>query len=165
MSAEPAAPPAQTPPAAPAKPFPLWRALLIAAGVLLACCVCLQLIPIDRTNPPVVSEPKWDSPSTRALAKRACFDCHSNETVWPWYSYVAPISWTVAFDVFRGRREMNFSEWPAGVDGSRAASRIERNVSDGEMPPRNYLLLHPDASLSAQERQQLIDGLKATLSQ
>ena len=58
----------------------------------------IQLVPVQRTNPPVVAEPPWDSPETRALAVRACFDCHSNETVWPWYAYVAPVSWLVAHD-------------------------------------------------------------------
>ena len=61
----------------------------------LAAVVVMQLVPYgrDHSNPPVTAEPNWDSPETRALFKRACFDCHSNETVWPWYAYVAPFSW------------------------------------------------------------------------
>ena len=161
MSSEPAVSPTPTP--SPPRPFPLGRALLIAAAVILACFGCIQLVPINRTNPPVVQEPKWDSPQTRALAKRACFDCHSNETTWPWYSTVAPISWSVYFDVVRGRREMNFSDWQGG--SSQLADRIDRAISSGQMPPGSYLMAHPDAQLSPAERQQLIDGLKATLSQ
>ena len=85
--------------------------------VLLSVCVAIflliQLIPYgrDHTNPAVVAEPAWDLPETRALAVRACFDCHSNETIWPWYSNVAPISWLVQRDVDEGREKLNFSEW------------------------------------------------------
>src|SRR5215831_3235209 len=80
---------------------------------LIPALVLIQLIPFGRehTNPPVTQEPAWDSPGTRELAKRACFDCHSNETVWPWYSRVAPVSWLTQRDVNGGRRHVNFSEW------------------------------------------------------
>ena len=67
------------------------RVVLIALGAAVVFFAAIQLVPVKRDNPPVVSEPNWDSPETRALAKRACFDCHSNETTWPWYTYVAPI--------------------------------------------------------------------------
>ena len=161
MSSEPAVPPT---PSAPKK-FPLGRVILIAIAAVIVCFGCIQLVPINRTNPPVVQEPDWDSQQTRALAQRACFDCHSNETTWPWYSTVAPVSWYVYFDVVRARRELNFSDWQTGSSGTRQADRITRNISSGEMPPGNYLMLHPDARLSAAERQQLIDGIKATLRQ
>src|SRR5215216_1353338 len=86
-----------------------WGAAMIV-GVLF---VVLQLVPYGRRhdNPPTTREPAWDDPTTRALAVRACFDCHSNETRWPWYSYVAPVSWLTQRDVDEGRRELNFSEW------------------------------------------------------
>ncbi|HEY5270864.1 MAG TPA: heme-binding domain-containing protein, partial [Anaerolineales bacterium] len=89
----------------------LWVIIgLVVVGLL------IQLVPLPGrgNNPPVTSEPLWDSPQTRALAKRACFDCHSNETVWPWYSYVAPVSWLVYNDTMQGRRRLNFSEWNTG---------------------------------------------------
>ncbi|HMQ55423.1 MAG TPA: heme-binding domain-containing protein, partial [Anaerolineae bacterium] len=94
---------------------------IIAAGVglLLVGFIAIQLVPVDRTNPPVVAEPAWDSPTTRAYAERASFDCHSNETKWPWYAYVAPISWQVA-DVHESREKFNISEWPSG-EGDEAA--------------------------------------------
>lgn len=130
--------------------------------------ILIQLIPVWalQTNPAVVAEPKWDSPETRALAKRACFDCHSNETVWPWYSRVAPISWLVTFDTVRGRRELNFSEW--GVvrgegEGGEGGEEVGEVIERGEMPPSNYLTLHPDAKLTEAEKQQLIQGLQASL--
>jgi hypothetical protein len=139
---------------------------VIVAGVLLFALI--QLVPtgVSYTNPPVVKEPNWDSPQTRALAQRACFDCHSNETTWPWYSKVAPVSWLVAKDVNEGRRKLNFSDW--GQSGQRRGDEdpveeITRNIENGQMPPWYYTLLHPTASLSAVEKQQLIDGFKASL--
>ena len=64
--------------------------------VIIIILVGIQLIPVSRTNPAITREVKWDAPATRTLAQRACFDCHSNETTWPWYGYVAPISWRLA---------------------------------------------------------------------
>ena len=82
-------------------------AVLVALGLFLL----IQLLPMGKnhTNPPVVSEPSWDSPETVALLRRACFDCHSNETVWPWYSNVAPMSWQLQKDVDEARSNLNFS--------------------------------------------------------
>lgn len=132
-------------------------AVLVIAGFLF-----IQILPFGQpTNPAVVAEPPWDSPQTRALAKRACFDCHSNEVVYPWYSYVAPVKWLVVRDVNDGRRALNFSDWHAGgrVNGNRAA----RAISNGQMPMTIYLVMHPSAQLTDAEQQQLINGLLATL--
>ena len=76
----------------------LKKIILIIIVVAVGGFLLIQLVPFgrDHTNPPVVQEPNWDSPATRELAQRACFDCHSNETVWPWYSNIAPVSWLVA---------------------------------------------------------------------
>ena len=90
------------------------RKVLGAIGAAIVVFLLIQLIPVKRTNPPVLSEPNWDSPETRALAKVACFDCHSNETVWPWFTKIAPASWLVYRDVTSGRRRLNFSEWGGG---------------------------------------------------
>ena len=87
----------------------LRRILLIVAGLLIVAFLAIQLVPIQRTNPPVTTQIQWDSPQTEALARRACLDCHSNETTWPWYSYVAPSSWLIYYDVLRGRSEWNIS--------------------------------------------------------
>src|SRR5688572_25353985 len=89
------------------------RALGIGMGVLVGIFGLMQLIPYGRThsNPPTIAEPKWDSPRTRELAVRACFDCHSNHTKWPWYANVAPMSWAVQFDVEVAREVVNYSEW------------------------------------------------------
>ena len=115
-----------------------------------------------QTNPPVLAEPNWDSPATRALAVRACFDCHSNETIWPIYSRVAPISWLVTLDTVRGRSHLNFSEW--GVSRRGEGTRdVSRQIQSGEMPPAIYLTMHPDAKLTDAEKQQLIQGLQNSL--
>ena len=130
------------------------------AGLSVFCCAAIQLIPFGRThtNPSVVAEPNWPDPSVRALAVRACFDCHSNETRWPWYADVAPVSWVVDLDVLRARRELNFSEWNGN---SRRLRELARVVQDGQMPPLTYVLTHPAAQLSAAEKAQLQAGLAA----
>ncbi len=140
---------------------------IIVVGFLL-----IQLVPYGHVhnNPPVVNEPNWDSPTTRALAKRACFDCHSNETVWPWYTNIAPISWLTQRDVQEGRHRLNFSNYQ-GVSGERgdfgvgggAGREVTRVIERGSMPPWYYVMIHPTAGLTAQEKQQLITGLQNTL--
>jgi hypothetical protein len=82
---------------------------------IMGTLIVIQVIPYgrDHTNPPVIEEPVWDSAQTRDLAVRACFDCHSNETVWPWYSNVAPLSWLVQSDVEEGRETLNLRVEPA----------------------------------------------------
>lgn len=130
----------------------------VGVGVLL---VAVQVVPYgrDHANPPVQREPAWDSPRTRQLAARACYDCHSHETVWPWYSAVAPVSWLVWRDVVEGRRKLNFSE---GDRVQREAWESAKTVRQGEMPPGYYIALHPAARLSPAERQTLAQGLDAT---
>lgn len=133
-----------------------------AAIAVTALFVIIQLIPYGRnhTNPSSRVEPQWDSAETRALAKRACFDCHSNETNWPWYSNVAPISWLVQNDVNEGRSKLNFSEWDRP---QKEADEAAEQIQKGEMPLWFYLPLHASARLSAAEKQMLIRGLQATI--
>lgn len=137
------------------------RTLLILPVLLLGGLLLIQLIPYgrDHTNPPVRQEPAWDSEQTRALAQRACFDCHSNETEWLWYHNIAPISWGVQWDVEQGRERLNFSEWDRRQDKAEEAAEV---VAEGEMPPLRYLLAHPSAALSPEEEEALIVGLLAT---
>lgn len=140
-------------------------AMVVAAPLVLF--LIIQLIPVWllQTDPPVVAEPKWDSPQTQALAQRACYDCHSNQTTWPWYSRVAPMSWLVTLDATRGRGHLNFSEWGAARsgEGGRRIREIGEVISEGSMPPQLYLLTHPAAQLTEAEKQQLIEGLQASL--
>lgn len=137
----------------------MWRPLLVVVLVLL---VMIQAVPYGRhhTNPPLRAEPSWDAERTRRLAVRVCFDCHSNHTVWPWFSHVAPISWLVQRDVDQGRRAVNFSEWDRRQQEARESATALRS---GTMPPWSYALLRPATRLSATERQDLIRGLDATL--
>ena len=127
-----------------------WKRTLVIgiAGALIVFGV-IQLIPVSRTNPPVKSEPVWDSPQTRTLAKDACFACHSNETTWPWYAKIAPVSWLTAHDVSEGRETLNFSEW-----GQHRANtnEIAEVINEGEMPPWYYTVMHPEAKLPTRKK-------------
>ncbi len=138
------------------------RTIVIIIIALIALFILIQLIPLPGRghNPPVVQDTQWDTPQTASLVRRACYDCHSNETVWPWYSYVAPVSWLIYRDVTEGRHRMNFSD-PNGPRPS--ASEIVSVIQEGEMPPGTYLPLHPSAQLSPTERQQLIQGITNSL--
>lgn len=124
--------------------------------------ILIQLYPYGRNhaNPPVTGEPAWDSPRTKELFDRACADCHSNNTRWPWYSHLAPISWLVQRDVDRGRANFNVSEW--GRAGHNEGEEAAEEVQKGTMPLPIYLRMHPEARLTEAEKQQLIAGLQAT---
>jgi len=121
--------------------------------------LAIQFIPYgrDHTNPPVTVAVAWDSPETESLVRGACFDCHSNETRWPWYSHVAPISWLVQSDVDEGRTKLNLSE-----GNLKEAGEVPEVVSKGEMPPWFYRPAHRKARLSPEEKQSLVRGLRAT---
>jgi cytochrome c551/c552 len=126
---------------------------LAALGVAL---IAAQAIRIDRTNPPVTSDVAAP-PAVAALLRRACYDCHSNETVWPWYSTVAPFSWLLARDVKKGRREVNFSTW-AAYDAKKKSKKLKESaeeIGEGEMPPWYYVRVHPEARMSPAERELL----------
>jgi len=136
--------------------------LAVGLASIVGVVLVLQIIPYGRThsNPRTVVEPAWDSPRTRALAVRACFDCHSNKTRWPWYAKVAPFSWAVQYDVESARSVINFSEWSRGYALSGYAGRRTRS---GMMPPYQYRMAHPEADLTTEERIELARGLEATL--
>lgn len=133
------------------------KATLWALGILLL----IQFVPFghSHTNPPVTKQPDWDSTNTRDLFARACNDCHSNETYWRWYSYVAPVSWLVARDVNGGRRHLNVSEWDKP---QRHAKDVANQIRSGGMPLWFYVPLHPTAKLNDAEKQQLIAGAEKT---
>jgi hypothetical protein len=142
-----------------------WRLLKVIVATLawlVGVLAVMQLVPYGRThsNPPVIKEPAWDSQRTRELAKRACFDCHSNETRWPWYADVAPLSWVVQHDVDVAREVINFSTWNVRFDLS---SYSGQSITMGNMPPLKYRMAHPEARLSRREMGELARGLDATL--
>jgi hypothetical protein len=136
------------------------RALAVGAAVLAVA----QLVPVDRTNPPVDAEVEAP-PAVQSLLRRACYDCHSNRTVWPWYSHVAPVSWLVAHDVDEGREELNFSTWtyPPGRKRKKLKEVVEQ-LNEGEMPLWYYLLLHPEARLSTDERDLIVAWAQAEIA-
>jgi hypothetical protein len=127
----------------------LKRLALVVLGTFAAFVIGIQFMPVDRSNPPVtqvVDAP----PEAMTILKRACFDCHSNETVWPWYSKVAPVSWIVAGHVEMGREHVNFSMWDE-YDEEDIADIMEElweEVEKGHMPLPNYVNMHPEAVLS-----------------
>ena len=139
----------------------MTKILKIILIVLVAGFILIQLVPYgrDHNNPSVIAEPDWDSPRTRELFMTVCGDCHSNETVWPWYSNIAPVSWLVQHDTEEGRQKLNISEW--GVRQYESGEAAE-TYAEGEMPLKVYFPTHPEARLAAAERQELLDGLIAT---
>lgn len=137
-----------------------WKKiLLLGIGAVVVVFLAIQLVPYGRQhqNPPVQNEVDWGDPAVRQVAVVACYDCHSNETLWPWYSSIAPVSWLVQNDVEEGRRKLNFSEWPP--------RRLEREelyevIYEGEMPPSYYVIMHGDARLTEAQKQLLTRGLQ-----
>jgi hypothetical protein len=134
-----------------------WKVLRWVVLAVAVAFVVIQFVPVARpSNPPVTSEVPA-SPEVRAILRRACYDCHSNETVWPWYSKVAPVSWLVARDVREGRAELNFSTWDQYGTRQQAKKLREsfEEVAEGKMPPWFYMPVHRDAVLSPQDRSAL----------
>jgi hypothetical protein len=124
----------------------------LGLGVLVLV-VAIQFIPVETANPPVESDIPT-APAVKAVLRRACYDCHSHETVWPWYSRIAPISWLLVRDVQEGRAELNFSTWNQYSTQQQVKKLKEswQEISEGEMPPWFYLPVHRDARLSAEDR-------------
>jgi hypothetical protein len=128
--------------------------LALAAGI--ASLVVAQAFRIDRTNPPITQDIAAP-PEVDEILRRACYDCHSNEVVWPWYSHVAPVSWLLARDVREGRAELNFSTWDAYDPAKKAKKLKESNeeAAEGEMPPWFYVAVHRHAALTAADVERL----------
>ena len=140
-----------------AKKIIIW---VLAGGLIFFGLI--QLVPYGKNhnNPPVTSEPDWDSPETRQVVMNSCFNCHSNETEYPWYSYVAPASWLLQHDIDEGRSALNFSEWDTY---SLSSNYIISVVQDGKMPPIQYTLIHPEAKLEDAELDVFIKGIQTSL--
>lgn len=143
-----------------------WGRRTLLAGV--AVLVGAQVVPVPRVNPSVdlgqtISATIAVPPEIAGILGRACQDCHSSQTVWPWYSRVAPVSWFLVHHVNEGRRELNLSDWgryaPRRQD--RKLKEICEQVSDGKMPLPTYTLMHPQAKLNAQETKALCEWASA----
>jgi mono/diheme cytochrome c family protein len=133
----------------------------IVLAVLAGAFLVIQLIPYgrDHTDPPVTSAAAFDSPRTEQLVDQACGACHSNMTTWPPESNVAPFSWLIQHDVDEGRTRLNFSEWDRAQP---SLDEVTNVISEGEMPPLQYKVLHSSARLSDAEKADLIAGLRRT---
>ena len=134
-----------------------WSAIVVVAFLVL-----IQFIPVDRTNPPVEAD-VFAPDAVKEILRKACFDCHSHETEWPWYSRVAPVSWWMADHVADARADLNFSRWPLFDYEARRhlLGDIEEEVREGEMPLWSYRLGHPEARLTAEEKDILLDWARA----
>ncbi len=135
-----------------------WIGLSAAIGFIL-----IQFVTPERTNPAfdqslAIAAQAEFTPPISTMIKASCFDCHSNETRWRWYSYIAPMSWLVADDVASGRRHLNYSEWGKYPKSKRVLKlgQIYEQVSKGEMPLKKYLLMHADAQLSTANRDSIL---------
>ena len=127
--------------------------LKIALIVIAVILIAIQFIPVDKTNPTVTAE--LDAPmEVISVFKRSCYDCHSNETVWPWYSNIAPVSWLVASDVEDARAHLNFSEWEnlSRKDRVKMKEEIWEEIEDEKMPLWKYNVMHPEANLTQKDK-------------
>lgn len=134
--------------------------LLGIIGVLLI----IQLFQIDKTNPPVRQEEdfitlKQPPEHIEPILRTVCYDCHSHETTYPWYTSVAPISWWIRHHIDEGREHLNFSTWTQ-YDAEKQDHKLEEceeEVEEGEMPLKSYTWVHRDAKLSDRQRKELAD--------
>ena len=127
----------------------MFKKILIAVVVIL---IGIQFIPVDRTNPPVTEEIKAPE-NVLNILQTSCYDCHSNKTDWPWYSYVAPVSFFITSDVSEGRHHLNFTEWNK-YDEKRKEKKLDHvadMVEEGDMPLASYKLMHPSAKLDKEK--------------
>jgi hypothetical protein len=133
--------------------------------VMVTALMAAQFVPATRTNPPVQGSLQAPLPIAARL-RRACYDCHSNETRWPWYSHVAPVSWLIIRDVNLGREEINFSEWESYYPRTRRRKLewMGRALHEKQMPPWSYRLMHPSARLSEADRAELQSWIESTLN-
>jgi hypothetical protein len=129
--------------------------------------ILLQMYQPDRTNPTIdptnalTLDPAMN-PYIDSLLRNACYDCHSNETRWPWYCYFSPASLLVSYDVHEGRKHMNLSEWGSLSAGKRMVklSMMQEEIIEGSMPPFPYNSMHPGANLSKAERDTLLSWIE-----
>lgn len=147
--------------------MPASRRLLWTLLLPMAVLIALQVVPYGRDHsvPADGAKPTWSSAQAVELAKRACYDCHSNETRWPWYSNIAPLSWRMFHHVEEGREHLNFSAFdPSNEKVADAAGEAGESVTKQSMPPADYLFAHPEARLTSAERQFLAAAFDSTFA-
>ena len=147
----------------------ILRVLKWITVVLIVVFLGIQFVRPARTNPPVdesqtiFARTQMTQQVVAAIFERSCRDCHSNKTVWPWYTNVAPISWWLSNHVNEGRQNLNLSEW-GKLDRDRQDRKLRQicdEVSDGVMPLSSYVPMHPQAKLSAEDKKILCDWTEA----
>jgi len=141
---------------------------------LIVLVVVIQFVPVTRDNPPAADPIVFADPAVEAIAKKGCYDCHSNVNEWPWYAYVAPVSWVVVHHVEEGRAVINFSDIAMTLahggehGGPHPVEEIlehsEEEMERGSMPPAYYQLTHPASKLTAEEQAQLLAGIRQALA-
>ena len=146
------------------KLHPIWIAAALGTGILVASIVPGPYGSVNRVGPRgagFLQSAQLD-PGVAASLRRACGNCHSNQTDWPWYSRVAPVSWLLQRDINEGRKFLNFSVWPEyGMEGQgQLLARAATELKFGSMPPRRYTALHAEARLSRQARSDLMAALR-----
>lgn len=133
---------------------------LVPVAIAVILLVSIQLLPVSKTNPPV-SQDLGAPAAVESMLHRGCYDCHSNQTRWPWYAQVAPISWMLARDVRAGRKHLNFSTWDAyGGDPGTVAGKLKKIgkvTKNGSMPFWYYTVIHPAARLTHADRMLIAD--------
>ena len=132
-------------------PLRIWQKIVI---LLIVGFLLIQAVPIDRSNPPVTSDIPT-SAEVKNILKTSCYDCHSNETDWPWYGYVAPLSWWMKSHIKSGRNHVNFSTWDeySPEEQANLVNESWDKIDGGGMPPGYYELTHSDAKISDEEKE------------
>lgn len=134
--------------------------------VMIVLFVGIQFVPVTKTNPPVTGEIKAPEDVMQIL-RTSCYDCHSNEVKWPWYSNIAPASWLVVYDVNEAREHLNFSEWQSysAEDQAEDIEEIWEEIEEGEMPLWYYLIAHSEAELSENDKETIKNWVHTTSSE
>ena len=137
--------------------------------ILIAVLIIIQFITVDTTNPPVQKNKDFlemtKAPSEIGhILKNACYDCHSDETKYPWYFNVAPVSWILKNHVNEARRHVNFSTW-GNYTTERQAKKLDHcseMINEGEMPLEAYIMMHSEAKLNEVQKKELTDYFDST---
>lgn len=144
------------------------KVLKVLLLLLLAAFIVIQFWRIDKSNPEFDQSMdliSMTNPPTEVaqMLRSACYDCHSNETIWPWYSNMAPTSWMLEQHVEDGRDNINFSYWGEfdAEDKIYILEEMIEEIEEAEMPLPGYLITHSDAKLSEAQTQLLIDWLRS----
>lgn len=136
------------------KPMNNKKSKIKIASILIAVIIIfIQFIPVSRTNPPITAG--LDAPiEVISVFKKSCYDCHSYQTEWPWYSYLAPVSWIISSDVEDGRLHLNFSKWEkfSRKDKVKMKEEVWEEIEKEKMPLSKYTLMHPNAKLTEEDK-------------